>query len=51
MCTYSSFRNFDVNFNRDLENNLSQLNFSEENDVNAINEALTNAYMHLKREK
>ena len=29
----------------DLESNLSQLNFSEENDVNATNETFTNAIL------
>ena len=44
-CTYMrSFRNFDVvNFNMDLESNLSQLIFSEDNDVNETFEACTNA--------
>ena len=45
-CTYRSFRNFDVvNFNMDLESNLSQLNFSEDNDVNDAYEAFTNAIL------
>ena len=45
-CTYRSFRNFDVvYFNMDLESNLSQLNFSEDNDVNDTYEALTNAIL------
>ena len=58
-CTYRSFRNFDVvNFNMDLESNLSQLFFSEENDVNETYEAFTNAilsvtnkHVHLNRRK
>ena len=45
-CTYRSFRNFDVvNFNMDMESNLSQLNFSEDNDVNDTYEAFTNAIL------
>ena len=45
-CTYKSFRNFDiVNFNMDLESNLSQIIFSEENHVNETYEAFTNAIL------
>ena len=45
-CTYRSFRNFDiVNFNMDLESNLSQIIFSEENDINETYEAFTNAIL------
>ena len=41
-----NFRNVDVvNFNMDMESNLSQLNFSEDNDVNDTYEAFTNAIL------
>ena len=50
-CTYRSFRNFDVvNFNMDLESNLSQLNFSEDNDVIDTYEAFTNAILSVTNE-
>ena len=34
-----------VNFNIDMESNLSRLNFSEDNDVNDTYEAFTNAIL------